>query len=197
MKLFDVVYCLPAEAVVSRTVEAENEEQARSKLLEQTAHLKDKELEGGERLQFFRARETFFVKESERPEGYGLRPAGHIVPCEFQMEISDRWLPGYHNPSHRWNGWAVPSFTFNQALAVMNEVNRANSEAVQQGQLALEQVSFVHYDPVRDAFIITDMMYARDADYTPQVEEAFYSNGVKLYDIGGFNWCWTAKSGND
>lgn len=197
MKLFDVLYFLPAEVVVKRTIDAEDEEQAKAKLLEQVTHLKDREVDAGEHMQFFKDRATFHIKESDRPEGYGERPVARLIPTRFRMEVSDKFLPGYHDPNHRWNGWACPVFTFNQALDVMNEVNRNNAEAVQRGEVDLEQVSFLHYDPVRDAFMITDMMYAKDADYTPQVEVAFYSNGVKLYDIGSYNWCWTAESDVD
>jgi hypothetical protein len=195
MKLFDVLYTLPAEFVVRETVQAETETEAKQQIWDKTAYLKDREDEEGVQVQIFREKGRFIVGEADKPEGYGERPAPRLVPDEFRMDVSDRLLPGYHDPNHRWNGWAVPAFTFNQALDVMNEVNRSNSEAVQQGQLDISQVSFIHYDPIKDMFMITDMQYALDEKdtYQPQGSEAFYSNGVKLYDIGGYNWCWTAK----
>lgn len=39
-------------------------------------------------------------------------------------ENSELKYKGFHDPSHHWNGWAVPVFTKEEAVKIINDFNK-------------------------------------------------------------------------
>lgn len=104
-------------------------------------------------------------------------------PCDpptfGPIQVTGDWLPdgmvldAFGN-GLRWNGWAMPHFTYEEALKL------------------LEPCGNIRYDEAEDAFIATIEGYPEGED-----EEVFKSvtldvdgQPVKTYPIGARSWCW-------
>lgn len=87
----------------------------------------------------------------------------------------------------RWNGFACPSFTLEDAqrLAAINNVT--------------PYCGHIKYDPDRDAFIFDEHGDGGDTALAlPSVEfGAVTVEGQKLYSIGAFAWCWYEADPDD
>jgi hypothetical protein len=72
--------------------------------------------------------------------------------------------------NQRWNGFVMPSFTFEQAQILSGEYG-ADS---------------LYYNKEEDAFILT-------REYEDEEDEVFPArevDGIKVYDIGAGSWTW-------
>ena len=83
---------------------------------------------------------------------------------------------------YRWNGWAIPAFTFEEALRVAADTHLLGAKYNDKG----DSVEFASYDAGRDAFIMTGG--GRNEDDAPLVITATTCCG--RYDIGAMNWTW-------
>jgi len=73
-----------------------------------------------------------------------------------------------------WNGWACPWFTLSEGLRLVDAWN-ARVEDCGQGP--------ARYDSERDLFEFT--IEGETDRFEPEVID-----GVKLYPIGAYGWCW-------
>ena len=100
-------------------------------------------------------------------------------PARFALDASDQEFDGY-DCRQKWNGWAVPYFTKEQADIVCERTNEI-------GQYQM------FYDPQRDAYVMP-----WGGDGKPEDHEVFEATTIKdakgekikVYSIGGFAWCW-------
>jgi hypothetical protein len=83
---------------------------------------------------------------------------------------------------YRWNGWAVPAFTFREALRVAVDTHLLGAKYDDRG----DSVEFASYDASRNAFVMTGG--GRSVDDAPLIIEATPCCG--RYDIGAMNWTW-------
>jgi hypothetical protein len=80
----------------------------------------------------------------------------------------------------RWNGWACPLFSTNEAMRLMHEVNK--------GDYGLT----ITFDDKLKKFNVYDV----NADDLEVYRET-YTQGRKGYAIGAYAWCWVdVKEGN-
>ena len=86
----------------------------------------------------------------------------------------------------RWNGWACPYFTKEQGLKLIDAQNELVNYCVKSG------VPFftLKFDEEKDAFIIGYFDSIDDEDAQFEDYEAVVREGVKLYAIGAYSWCW-------
>ena len=83
---------------------------------------------------------------------------------------------------YRWNGWAVPAFTFEEALRVAADTHLLGAKYNDKG----DSVEFASYDAGRDAFIMTGG--GRNEGDEPLIITPTICCG--RYDIGAMNWTW-------
>jgi len=113
----------------------------------------------------------------------------------------DTWLEGYAQdsrnmaeveagkPMHgtRWNGWAKPSFTYEQALKVMEWINQYPTL----DPSAPVQPPLFYYDKDKDAFVCGS---EDDPNYYECYEgseiELASGGKIKTYPIGAGTWIW-------
>lgn len=136
-----------------------------------------------------------------------------LRPAKFQLEwfddkdpVKGHFFPGNHmwiadrtphlfdgfTTDMRWNGWACPYFTFEQAQAVIEQHNNLYELAFAEGEKELHAQCFyakAYYDAERDAFCFA--MEGGEWD----VFGAFERDGTKYYCIGA--WCWTWLQGDE
>lgn len=112
---------------------------------------------------------------------------------KFCIEES-AWYEGYHDPEIRWNGWACPYFTFDQAKA-MCEGFQAEGEAFNKefhpGNPDAEAFKWVYVE-LLDCFVIGM------ADGEPEAYGAHQMDTedgpMKLYAIGAWGWVWMTNT---
>lgn len=88
---------------------------------------------------------------------------------------------GYHNPDVTWNGWALPSFTFETAKKVCEYVSRINNDYSYE------------YDEETDCFLIYNKY---ENTIEKSVGRSIYSENdfeYHVYSIGD-GWCWDSFS---
>lgn len=106
-------------------------------------------------------------------------PAPAILPHEFEGYSADE----------RWNGWACPYFTFDQAMRVVQQHNAL----YRQSQEHREDRRFPHlggeawYDEQADEFC-----FPADGGELYRFGSA-WRDGLKLYAIGTYEWTWSQK----
>ena len=83
---------------------------------------------------------------------------------------------------YRWNGWAIPAFTFEEALRVAADTHLLGAKYNDKG----DSVEFASYDAGRDAFIMTGG--GRNEGDEPLIVTATICCG--RYAIGAMNWTW-------
>jgi hypothetical protein len=83
---------------------------------------------------------------------------------------------------YRWNGWAVPAFTFTEALRVAADTHLLGAKYDDHG----DSVEFASFDAGRNAFIMTGG--GRNEDDEPLIITPTICCG--RYDIGAMNWTW-------
>lgn len=99
-----------------------------------------------------------------------FKPA--TLPSYSLVAVGAEWLPeelkvpAYSN-GMRWNGWAIPYFTFEAARSL------------------LEYMPDLRYDSSRDAFIS-----AHEEDAYIPVMLVIDGQTIKTYPIGSGYWCW-------
>jgi hypothetical protein len=125
--------------------------------------------------QFAEQVEKGWLSPCDKPDG--------VEPMEKALfEIEDHVGPfeGYHLPGNRWNGWAVPYFTEEQARVVMETFNRITEP----------EFSQLSYDEAEDCYREHDEAYDDPADY-PARQIWVDGEQVKVYSIGGACWVWS------
>lgn len=93
-------------------------------------------------------------------------------PTRFTIDSLDGTFDG-HTQDEDWNGWAVPYFTYEQALTVLAACQKANQHGF--------------YDAVSDRFIFS----FKDEDESYEAEEI---DGLKVYPVGARNWIWEEEA---
>ena len=83
---------------------------------------------------------------------------------------------------YRWNGWAVPAFTFTEALRVAADTHLLGAKYDDHG----DSVEFASFNAARDAFVMSGG--GRNLDDDLLVINAMTCCG--RYDIGAMNWTW-------
>ena len=86
-----------------------------------------------------------------------------------------------YTQDEKWNGFACPYFTYDQAMNIVTAWQGTGTEA--------------YYDPNSDSF------YFKMADSSDEVTEdrfeAVRLHEMKLYPIGAFSWIWDEESINE
>lgn len=92
---------------------------------------------------------------------------------------SPRFL-GLHDPSRRWNGWAIPYFTEEVALKIMEESTKNGNYICK-----FENEKFYYYDNPE----------VSGTDGEPMICEWVFEtlDGIKYYPVGGCNWTWVEE----
>ena len=83
---------------------------------------------------------------------------------------------------YRWNGWAVPAFTFTEALRVAADTHLLGAKYDDHG----DSVEFASFNAARNAFVMSGG--GRNLDDDLLVINAMTCCG--RYDIGAMNWTW-------
>ena len=83
---------------------------------------------------------------------------------------------------YRWNGWAIPAFTFEEALRVAADTHLLGAKYDDHG----DSVEFASFDAGRNAFVMTGG--GRNEDDEPLIITPTICCG--RYDIGAMNWTW-------
>lgn len=119
-----------------------------------------------------------FVRKMPREE-FDRRFKPAPLPQYRLADISAEWLDpsvklkAYTN-GYRWNGWATPHFTLEQAAEVQ------------------KHMPGLQYDAEKDAFVFPD-----ENEDEPWVfeSETIIVDGqdIKVYGIGSGSWCWTLE----
>ncbi len=136
-------------------------------------------------------------------EQLGLVRLPRSRPMEFSMN-GGPWIPGYSFRGDNWNGWAVPYFTKEQGMKVIDTYGRTQLDDPKvKGDLRAK------YNPQRDAFIVAAHLEEPQPDpdeLNPEAKgidqpEVFEAEEVtmpsgkksKLYSIGGYSWVWEER----
>lgn len=101
-----------------------------------------------------------------------------LVKSEFAVDDSN-YYPGYHDPEHHWNGWAVPMFDKETAIKICKDLEKPHEE--KDGEL------WVNLDPESE-----DSELEKVGPFKEKVD----GKEMDLYDIGGSIWVW-AEKGDD
>lgn len=107
-----------------------------------------------------------FMEMFERAE----MPATHHK-ARFTMDLWDHDVEGYSNGA-RWNGWAMPEFTFEVAQSVAADWPD------------------MRYDAERDAFVYSPPEYPGEEDVYRGRLIHTTDGELKLYAVGSGFWCW-------
>jgi hypothetical protein len=123
-----------------------------------------------------------------KPPSTGGRIAP-LVKGRFTWDASDSIFEGWHNPSHRWNGWATPAFEKAEADRLMTW------QMAQEGTGQPDGLSAITYDPVKDVYVIDYRnQYPDEGDDALEEIEPFFADcggqQLKLYAIGSYFWTW-------
>jgi len=116
-----------------------------------------------------------FIRKASRVE-FERRFKPAKLPAFSLVAIGADWLPdgmkvqAYAN-GRRWNGWAMPYFTIEEARSL------------------LEFMPGLRYDSARDAFINAHEDQAEE-DVYPAVTLVIGGISIKTYAIGTGCWCW-------
>lgn len=91
-------------------------------------------------------------------------------------------LEGVHNPTHRWNGWAVPMFTMDSVLRI---------------QKVCKEDLFSVYDEGTTITVDEDGVWELDHMYRDDTSDPrgykvpeIVVRGVTYYGVGD-GWCWS------
>jgi len=104
----------------------------------------------------------------------------NLTPTRFWLDsVIEPPVDGF-TAGARWNGWACPYFTREQADRVVELSNAANNSEDADVRI------IVTWDEARQAYIIVDGQYPDEED----VMDAVVVDGVAYYCIGGWSWCW-------
>jgi len=95
-----------------------------------------------------------------------------LIKAKFKMDFfpDDVEIEGYTNGG-RWNGWAIPYFTFENAQKLI---------PIFEGYLS--------YDVDQDAFKYLDPVHMNPED--TEIYESLDIDGNKFYSVGGMSFCW-------
>ena len=85
-------------------------------------------------------------------------PYNFLIPAVFRLDTIQ--YPGFHNPRRTWNGWAVPYFTLDTCLKILEDEQLQNA-FIEDGQYFVVGEDEEKYEPVDG-----------------------------LYCLGGFVWTW-------
>ncbi len=88
----------------------------------------------------------------------------------------------FTNDDH-WNGWECPLFTREEGLRLVGAWNSQNEDEENSGR------GVARYDGEHDRF---DFTLGGEVD----TFEAQMVEGLKLYPIGAFGWCWEEREGS-
>ena len=159
---------------------------------------------------------SYYDPDAGMPSLLNTNPAtAPLRPAKFQLEwlddhdpekgrvspfIDKSWWPdpiphrfdGF-TADIRWNGWACPYFTFEQAQAVIEQHNKLYEIAFADGEESLHAACLygkAFYDAEHDTFWFP--MEGGEEDGFDGFERA---DGIKYYCIG--SWCWTWLQGDE
>lgn len=112
------------------------------------------------------------------------------VQFDYQPEAPDLWFDAYTDGS-RWNGWACPLFTREQADKVVTFLNTGADE-----QKAAERGPRARYDAERDAYIVH---FDDGFDDGPDVYAGINvttpdGQSLRLYPIGAWGCTWVDEA---
>lgn len=106
-----------------------------------------------------------------------------LVPSRFSSDDeppeTSKWYHGFHQPSHRWNGWACPFFSEEVAHQMMDDLRKDGYRA--------------EYHKAADSFYVKHQDDEASHKFEP-VLATIDGEEKKLYSIGGFLWCWYVES---
>ncbi len=86
---------------------------------------------------------------------------------------------GYTSDDH-WNGWECPFFAREEGLRIMEAWNSQNEDEENSGR------GVARYDDLSDRF---EFALGDEVD----TFEAQMVEGLKLYPIGAYGWCWEER----
>lgn len=109
-----------------------------------------------------RFRETF--KRAEKPAIRKARFTADWLPSDMSLEAFTNDM--------RWNGWGMPSFTFEEAQRLM------------------PQMPGLSYDATADAFVMKNEGDAGGDEIFAGQSITVDGRAVKVYPIGAGSWCW-------
>lgn len=100
----------------------------------------------------------------------------------FNIDLQDEYYEGYHIPSERWNGWAVPYF--------VKEVIDKLINAMQEHEIKIV------FDEKNEKYIVSFKDSDEIEEYTKEIIET--AEGKKeVYSVGGGSWIWYEYSFED
>jgi hypothetical protein len=113
-------------------------------------------------------------------------------PGEFGMDILPRDYKGW-TTGILWNGFATPSFEFEAAKAILDEMIAATKAE------NLGWIDGYEYDPGQDAFIVRMSNDPEHPDvvrgeWTAIPKKPSGTERTKLYPLGSGYWTWTEKA---
>jgi hypothetical protein len=116
-------------------------------------------------------------------QDYNGHKAPTILPYEFEGYTADE----------RWNGWACPYFTLEQASKIVQRHNALCEDSQQHGEdprFPRHLAARAWYDEHADEFCFP--LVASD-----EVDRfgSSWRDGLKLYPVGAFGWTW-AQNGD-
>lgn len=106
-----------------------------------------------------------------------------FVKGKFQMEISDRFFPGFHQPDVHWNGWDCPYFTLKVAKQILEECYKMNR--------IYDETCVFKYKIENGVIHILDYPMEKENE---MICEPVVVDGKTLYALGSWCWCWTEKN---
>lgn len=96
-------------------------------------------------------------------------------PTQFTIDdLGTKLFTGY-SKGERWNGFACPYFTFEQAQEIVKAYHARDEQA--------------RYDAKSDAFVFATM--GEQDEREASLFQGLLIEGIKLYPIGAFHWMWT------
>lgn len=107
---------------------------------------------------------------------------------KFALDMLPGAYPGW-TTGHLWNGWATPSFDFETAKKVLDDMVKevlANN---------FDGVNKYEYDPKKDELLIYESNNPGEVYRVPGewVTLKKGASPVKVYDVGSWSWTWSEE----
>lgn len=114
-------------------------------------------------------------------------PKKQILQLEkgiFVIDGVEGEFDGWHDPSVRWNGFAVPFFTKNESEELICKINESTDDWYH-----------AYYNEENDSFHIDEKYLDADEQMQPFSGSNLKTpeGNMRLYGICGFHWCWNEK----
>jgi hypothetical protein len=98
----------------------------------------------------------------------------NLVADRFDIDDHFGSVVGYHNPNHRWNGWATPWFPIESVRIIQGRLDQGTKITIDD-----DGVWLWREDEIEDM-----------TDPRGFLEESINVDGVRMWDIGQGGWCW-------